>query len=138
MNLKQRFAEKSFGFYVTLAAVVLAIITAIVYAVGYSNTPRFLSWPAFILLIAGAVVTLALAFFNLDEFGTGVMALCSLIALLLFAQIIYNYVVVVMVGIDLANFDPEFLASTILFALTFVVSVVCVFLPQNKPKKEVE
>lgn len=135
MNLKQRLEEKSYGFYVTLAVAVLAIITAIVYAVGYANTPRFLSWPAFFLLIAGAIIALVFACLRLDECGTAILALFSLIGLLLFIHIIYNYVVVVMIGIDINNFDPEFLASAILFALTFVASVVNLFLPQNKPKE---
>lgn len=135
MNLKQRLAEKSFGFYVTVGVAVLAIITAIVYAACYSNTPRFLSWPAFALLIAGAVIALGLAFLRLDEFGTAILALFSLIALLLFVKVIYNYVIVVIVGIDLNSFEPAFLASTVLFALTFVASVVNIFLPQNKPKE---
>ncbi len=136
MDLKQRLAEKRFGFYVTLAVAVLSLVTAIVYAVGYSNNARFMSWPAFILLIVGAVAALVFAFLDLDDFGTAILALFSLIGLLLFIHIIYNYVVVVMIGIDLSSFSGAFIASAVMFVLTFAASFVNLFLPQKKNKEE--
>ena len=115
MNHNQSHVGKKFGFYVTIGIAFLAIVTAFVYYAGYGAIPRFMSWPAFYLLLAGAVVSVVLI------------------------KIIYNYVAVVMVGIDLANFDPEFLASTVMFVLTFLASVMCLFLPQracSESKKE--
>ncbi len=139
MNHNQSHVGKKFGFYVTIGIAFLAIVTAFVYYAGYGAIPRFMSWPAFYLLLAGAVVSVVLLFTPLNQFGPAVLALASLVSLLLFIKIIYNYVAVVMVGIDLANFDPEFLASTVMFVLTFLASVMCLFLPQracSESKKE--
>ena len=135
MNLKQLLAEKRYGFYVMLAAAVLAIITAIVYAVGYKNDVGHLDWAAFALLLVGGIIAVASAFIRFDEWGTAILALFTLIALLLFVKIIYLYVTVVMVGIDATGAAPEFVSTTVFLALTFVTSIVAVFLPKNKTKE---
>lgn len=135
-SMKEYLAKKKFGFYVTLGVALIAIITALVYFFGYENEPRFLSMTSVWLLVGGAIGAIALSILNLDELGAAVIAVCSLIALMLYIYIIYNYVVVVLVGIDLSSFSVEFISSTVLFATTFVASVVAVFLPKKKAKEE--
>lgn len=136
MKIKQTLAEKCPGFYVMLAAAILAIVTAIAYAVSYSTLTQYLSWSAVVLLIGGAIVAVVLAFTNLDELGTGILALCSLIAMLMYVKLIYYYVSVVIVGIDVQSFDMAFITSAVLFVLTFVVSVVAIFVPKTKEQEE--
>ncbi|MBR7186040.1 MAG: hypothetical protein IKD43_00860 [Clostridia bacterium] len=134
--MKGFLAKKNFGFYVTLGVALLAIVTALVYYLNYANLQRFLSWPAVWVLVGGAVGALLLSIVHLDELGTALLAVCSLVALLLFIKIIYNYVVVVLVGIDLNTFDAAFLSSTVLLVLTFIGSLVNVFLPQKKAQED--
>ena len=134
MTINKRLTGKRYGFYVMMASALLAIVAAAVYAGEYGKNARFMDWAAFALLLVGAIVAVALAFINWDEIGMAVLALFSLISLLLYVDIIHGYVMVVAVGIDLDSFSSEFLASTVMLALNFVVSFVAIFLPKNKNK----
>lgn len=136
MDLKKRFTEKSYGFYVLLSVVLLTLVTSIVYAVNYHKLSVYMSWASVIVMWVGVVAALVLSFLRLDEFATGALALANLVGLLLFVKVIYGYVAVVLVGIDLNSFDAKFIACTVLFALSFVSSAVTVFLPQRKKEKE--
>lgn len=135
MNLQKRLAEKSFGFYILLAAALISVVTAVVYAANYSKLTVYMSWAAVVVMAIGAVVSVVLSFVGADEIAPAVVALTSLIGLLLFIKAIYGYVAVVIVGIDLNSFDAKFIACTILFILSYVVSVVSIFAPQKKTLK---
>ena len=50
---------KGKGFYVMLAAIVMALVTAIAYAIIYSPT-RYMSWEAFAFLLVGAALAIIL------------------------------------------------------------------------------
>lgn len=139
MSLKNIIQNRSYGTYVTLGALVVSIIAAIVYAACYHNLPRFMSWGAIIAIIVGVVASLILMIPNnklLNEVAPGVIAVCDLVAVCLFIQAIYNYVVVVMVGIDLHSVDASFVVTTTFLSLSLVASIVSIFLPQSKEVKE--
>ncbi len=124
-------AEKNrAGKIATLAMAGLSIVTAAVYAICYGNQERYMSWLSFILLLAGAAFGIALAFAGKYELGAACMALTSFAALMLYIQIIYMYVVVVYVGIDLKTLDPRFVVTSVFFVLCFIAGLVTVFLPQ--------
>ena len=135
-GIKSFFDRKRYGFYVTLALVVLSVITAIVYAVSYGKYVSMMSWQAFVLLLVGAAGAIALILLRQGKWAFAPLAICAFIALLLFIKHIYSYVAVVMVGIDLSGISGQFLACAILFSLTFIVALVNVFLAQEKEDNE--
>ena len=63
------------------------------------------------------------------------LALANFVALMLYITNIYNYVVVVMVGIDISSFSTQFIACTTLFAILLVASVANIFFKQSKEEK---
>jgi hypothetical protein len=138
-NLKGR----SYGFFVTLCVAVLSLVTAIVYAACYQSTPRFMDWNVLIIMVVGIVLSLAMLFVKMPkgfiistdtihDLAGVPMALANLIGLMLYIEVIYNYVAVVMVGIDLGSLSGEFIACTLLLVLSFVAALVNVFLRQDK------
>lgn len=136
-RIKSFLSQKRYGFYVTLCVSILAIVAAIVYAANYHDYLAMMSWPAFILLLVLACLSIALTFLKWTAPWAQIpVAIGSLVALLLFIQAMYNYVVVVMVGIDLAGFSPQFITCSVLFGLTFVAAVANIFFGQVKEEKE--
>ena len=127
--------KKAYGFYVMLFVAALTIATALMYMNSYQKLEVYMSWPAVGIMVGGAALALILSIAGLDDLGTGILALVNLVGLLLFVQVIYGYVVVVLVGIDLNSFDDKFITCTTLFAVSFVASVVTMFLPQKKIMK---
>ena len=132
------FKDRAYGFYITLAAIVLSLITAIVYVANYKNDVSFMSWVAFSMLLVGAIVGLVCAFFRIPELGQAVLGVTSLVALLFFVKFLYGYVAVVAVGIDVDGFEPRFLACSVLMVLTLVVSIASIFTKQTIEEKQEE
>ena len=126
-KIKDFFKAKGYGFYATVFVSLLSLVAAIVYAATYQNTSRFMSWAAFAVILIGVVLALLLSVTRFGEFAPAVLAAADFAALMLFIKIIYNYVAVVMVGIDLTSFEPRFIACTVLFALCVVMSIACIF-----------
>ena len=93
------FKKKSYGFYVTIAVIIMTIVTMIVYSHEYGSVARYMSWAAIWVMGAGLIVSLVLTIFNLGEWGAGILAICNFVGLMQYITKIYNYVVVVMVGI---------------------------------------
>lgn len=129
------FKDRSLGFYVTCCAAILSIVTASVYAGCYHNQPRFMDWTAFVVMLVGAIAGLVLALPKMklvNELAAAVIGVTVLVGLCLFIQALYNYVAVVMVGIDIDHFDPAFIASAALLVVSLIASVVAVFMPKAK------
>ncbi len=136
-KVKEFLNRKSYGFYVTLVAVVLTIVTAIVYANSYASVDRYMSWTAVGFMIAGAVLSLVFSAFHWGELASAVLAVCNFVGLLQYITKIYNYVVIVMVGIDINTLSSQFISCTVLFAILTVISIANVFFKQNKSKEEI-
>lgn len=134
--LKDYFKKKNYGFYITVAVAVLTLVTLIVYQDSYGSNARYMSWTGFAIMIVGLVVAVGLSVVNLGEFAAPAIALSNFIGLMLYIKNIYNYVVVVMVGIDIANFSVQFITCTTLFAILIVISIANIFFKQER--KEVE
>ena len=62
------------GMIATLSMAALSAATAVVYAVCYGNQERYMSWPAFILLLVGAAFGVALTFVRRYELGAACTA----------------------------------------------------------------
>lgn len=123
--------DKSVGFWFSAALVLLSLVTAVVYAASYAGTDN-INWVAFALLLAAAVGAAVLIILKQYKYVPYLQAILIFLSLLFFIYGIYYYVSVVMVGIDLDHFEPQFFACTILFLISFGVGVANVFLKQTK------
>lgn len=130
------FKKKSYGFYVTIAVIIMTIVTMIVYSQEYGSVARYMSWEAIWVMGAGLIVALALTIFNLGEWGAAVLAICNFVGLMQYITKIYNYVVVVMVGIDVNTLSSQFITCTVFFAILVVISLANIFFRQEKKKQE--
>lgn len=139
MDLKNLFKNKTIGFYVLLASIFLTLITAFVYLaccsskiVGYDV---FNVW-AFVILLISSVTSICLVVFKQHKIAPYALGLLNFLALLFYVYGVYYYVSVVMVGIDLDHFEPQFIISTILFVLTIGGSVATVFMEMEEGEVE--
>lgn len=131
-KLKNYLKNKSYGFYVTVFVMLFTLVTLIVYANAYGSNDRYMSWAGFVIMLVGIVAAVGLTAFKLNDWVPPVLALANFIALMLYITKIYNYVVVVMVGIDVASFSTQFLSCTVLFAILIVASIANIFFKQVK------
>ena len=131
MDLKNIFKGKTVGFYVLLASIVLTLVTAFTYlgccSKGIVGYDAYNVW-AFVLLLVSAAISICLVIFKQHKLAPYALGLLNFLALLFYVYGVYYYVSVVMVGIDLDHFEPQFLISTILFVLTLGGSVSSVFM----------
>ena len=127
------FQKKSYGFYVSAVVILLTIVTMLVYIDAYGSNERYISWLGVGFMIAGVVLGVVL---NLGDWATAAMAICNFVGLMQYITKIYNYVVIVMVGIDINTLSTQFISCTVLFSLLAVLSIANVFFKQNKTKEE--
>ena len=83
-KIKNFFKSKSYGFYVTVAVVLLTLITSIVYADSYGKNERYMSWAGFAVMLAGIFVAAGLTAFKRCELAPPVLALENFVALKLY------------------------------------------------------
>lgn len=129
--MRDLFKNKNYGFYVTLAAAVLAIVTDIVYSVNYGQS-MYMSWVGFVMLLIGVVGTIVLVLLKQTRFAPTAMMFFAFIGTLFFIYYMYFFISSALTGIQYAGLPPQFLATAILFIITLVVSVAAVFMPQEK------
>lgn len=128
--MKGILAGKRSGFYVTLVLAILSVVTAAFYATSYGKYAS-MSWPAFALLLIGAVGAVALAFTGKGKWAPWVQVATIFIAILLFITTQYSYVAVVLVGIDLTSFSPQFVTSVVLLIVDLVIAIANIYLKQE-------
>lgn len=124
--------KKAFGFFVMLLVAVLTVVAALVYMNNYQKLEVYMSWDAVNVMVAGAIAAVVLGIVGFSDLSSMTLAAANLVGLLLFAKAIYGYIVVVLVGIDLNSFDMNFIVTTALFAISFALSLITMFLPQKK------
>ena len=133
--MKKLFENKAYGYYITLLLSVVSVVTAVVYIVHY-NGSRYMSMPAAILPIVGAVAAVILGFVRGGgKCANAILALCDFVALLFYIYGIYFYVSVVLVGIQASSFNSQFVICTTLFAGLLIANLINVFLKQEKEVK---
>ncbi len=123
--------DKDVGFWFSASLVVFSLITAVVYAACYAGTDN-INWISFALMLAAAVSGAVLIALKLYVYVPYVLAALIFLSLLFFVYGIYYYVSVVMVGIDLDHFEPQFIICAIMYILAVGASVANVFLRQIK------
>lgn len=133
--MKEYFSDKKYGFFVTLGAMLLSLITAVVYVSIYGKT-RFMSWAAFAIILVGVVGAAALIVFKLYRYAPALLLVANFVGLLLYAYYIYFFISSVAVGIQFSGFPPSFFANIVFFALTLTASVACTFMAQVKREEK--
>lgn len=126
--MKEMFQNKPKGFYALLGCMALSLVTVIVYASIYAST-RYISWTGFWTMLAGIVVSAVLVVCKLQRFAPSVLLVTNFVALLYHVYYIYFFISSVVTGIQFSGFPPEFFVNFVLFGLTLVMSIACVFLP---------
>ena len=135
MDFKGLFKNKPIGFYVTLGTIGFALITAVAYLLCYNNTDNFNIW-SFIVLLVSVVAGVILVGLKQYKVVPYAVSLLNFVALLFYVYGIYYYVSVVLVGIDLDHFEPQFFVSTIAFVLLICGSMASLFMKQEKEAEE--
>lgn len=119
------------GFYVTLAAIIMSVLTAIIYALIYAST-RYMSWEAFGILMGGAVLALALVLVKLERFAPVVLLATTVIGCMFYVYDIYFFISSVAVGIQFSGFPPEFFVNIVAFVGAIALAIASVFVPQGE------
>lgn len=135
--IKNFFHNKGVGFYVSLATGVIALITAIIYAVVYgsyraNNNEPVISWLAFVLLLLPLVLTVVGGFTKMEKYAPYGVFACGLVALVCYIYRIYYHASVVF-----ANIEEQDMRTTLFFVaglmiFVFVMTIVSFFLPQTR------
>lgn len=123
--------DKDVGFWFSASLVVFSLLTAVIYAACYAGTDN-INWASFAFMLVAAVAGGALIALKLYVYVPYVLAALIFLSLLFFIYGIYYYVSVVMVGIDLDTFEPQFIVCALFYFLAFGASVANVFLRQIK------
>ena len=123
--------NRPIGYYVTLIATLLSLLTSVVYITAYGDSD-YLSWPSFVLLAAAVLMNIVFLLIRKKPASPLVTGLLTTVAYMFYFYGMYFYISVVMVGIDLNTFEPKFVITTILFSLVFVIGIANVFLPQGE------
>lgn len=123
--------DKSVGFWFSAGLSAFSLITAAVYAGCYAGTDD-MSWAAFVFILFAAISGGTLIALKQYKYAPYAIAVFVFLSLLFFIYGIYYYVSVVMVGIDLDTFDPQFIVCALFFMLAFGLSIANLFLKQIK------
>ncbi len=126
--MKDVFKNRTAGMRALLVCICLSLVTACVYAGVYAST-RYISWKGFIIMIAGAVLAFVLMLAKLQRFAPALLLVTNFAALLFHVYYIYFFISSVVTGIQFSGFPASFFVVFILFGLTLILSIACVFLP---------
>ncbi|MCR5546420.1 MAG: hypothetical protein K6F30_08100 [Lachnospiraceae bacterium] len=129
--MKKLFQDKTKGYLFTVAAMVFAVVTGIVYTVIYSST-KYYSREGIAIICCGVILSCVLLAFKLQRFAPAVMLVSSFIALLFHVYYIYFYISSVVTGIQFSGFPASFFVNFVLFGITLILSIISVFLPTEK------
>ena len=125
--IKDYISDKSYGFYIVLATMILSIVTAIVYAIGFSQI-GFLSWQAIVSLIVGFVIAAGLLALKQYKFVPTVLFIAVFFALAMVVYYVYDFLIS---SVFWGNFavPGQIIAAAVFFGLTIIASIASVFAP---------
>lgn len=129
--MKKLFQDKTKGYLFTVAAMVAAVVTGIVYTIIYSST-KYYSREGIAIIIVGVILSAVLLALKLQRFAPTVMLVSSFISLLFHVYYIYFYISSVVTGIQFSGFPVSFFVNFVLFGITLILSIISVFLPTEK------
>ena len=128
--MKNFMANKPLGFRVTLVTMALSLVTALVYLAIYSSS-RYMSWQAFGIMVAGVAVAAVLIGLKQVRFAPSALLLGDFLSLLFYVYYIYFYISSVATGIQFSGFPLEFFVNAVLYGLSLMLSIACVFMRQT-------
>ena len=128
--MKNFMSNKPLGFRVTLVTMALSLVTALVYLAIYSSS-RYMSWQAFGIMVAGVAVAAVLIGLKQVRFAPSALLLGDFLSLLFYVYYIYFYISSVATGIQFSGFPLEFFVNAVLYGLSLVLSIACVFMRQT-------
>lgn len=129
-NMKNIMQNKTLGFWVTLIATGVSLITSIVYLMIYSNS-RYMSWESFGIMLAGVALTIVFILLKQYRFAPSVLLVTDFLSLLFYVYYIYFYISSVVTGIQFSGFPLSFFINIVLYAISLVLSIACVFMRQT-------
>lgn len=134
-EIKSTMLSKRAGFFIALAAAVLSVAEAIVYASCYTNTDYYSVWGV-LLPILGAVLFLLLSLFRVTTpYAPAVLFAFDLAAFAAYVNAVYMYLTEVFYGgltaEAFAALSPAFVACTIMYLASFIIANVSVYIKQN-------
>ena len=135
--IKNYLKDKDVGFWFSASLILLSLLTSIVYVSCYAGTDN-MNWASFAFMLLAAVSGAILIAFKQYKFAPYALGAFIFVSLLFFIYGIYYYVSVVMVGIDLDKFDPEFIVCLILYLIAFAAGIANIFLRQIKKENKTE
>ena len=125
----------SIGTYFIFATIVTSLISLILIGVGFQA--GYHSYGSIVCLILLIVLDVVLLLIKKEAFIPAANVILSLGTILFFILTSYNYVAVVVTGIDIENFNIDWVLSIIFFIATYVLSFASIFIPlKNKGKVE--
>lgn len=128
--MKNFMANKPLGFRVTLVTMALSLVTALGYLAIYSSS-RYMSWQAFGIMVAGVAAAAVLIGLKQVRFAPSALLLGDFLSLLFYVYYIYFYISSVATGIQFSGFPLEFFVNAVLYGLSLVLSIACVFMRQT-------
>ena len=133
MKIKEYLSDKSYGFYVVAATILLMLITTLVYAIGFSQI-GFMSWQAIVSLIVGALAAVGLLVLKQYKFVPAVLFASIIFAFIMVLYYVYDFIIS---GVSWGNFEMpvQIILAAVFFVLTVVASFVSVFVPIVKKKE---
>ncbi|MCR5396811.1 MAG: hypothetical protein K6E64_05010 [Lachnospiraceae bacterium] len=129
--MKKLFQDKAKGYLFTVAAMIAAVVTGVVYTIIYSST-KYYSREGIAIIIVGVILSAVLLALKLQRFAPTVMLVSSFISLLFHVYYIYFYISSVVTGIQFSGFPVSFFVNFVLFGITLILSIISVFLPTEK------
>ena len=123
----------SIGTYFIFATIVTSLISLILIGVGFQA--GYHSYGSIVCLILLIVLDAVLLIIKKEAFIPAANVILSLGTILFFILTSYNYVAVVVTGIDIENFNVDWVLSTIFFIATYVLSFASIFIPLKKKGK---
>ena len=123
----------SIGTYFIFATIVTSLISLILIGVGFQA--GYHSYGSIVCLILLIVLDVVLLLIKKEAFIPAANVILSLGTILFFILTSYNYVAVVVTGIDIENFNIDWVLSIIFFIATYVLSFASIFIPLKKKNK---
>ena len=123
----------SIGTYFIFATIVTSLISLILIGVGFQA--GYHSYGSIVCLILLIVLDVVLLIIKKEAFIPAANVILSLGTILFFILTSYNYVAVVVTGIDIESFNIDWIFSIIFFIATYVLSFASIFIPLKKKGK---
>ena len=123
----------SIGTYFIFATIVTSLISLILIGVGFQA--GYHSYGSIVCLILLIILDVVLLIIKKEAFIPAANVILSLGTILFFILTSYNYVAVVVTGIDIESFNIDWIFSIIFFIATYVLSFASIFIPLKKKGK---